>query len=133
MVSSPAAPKWLLIADDDPRIRAVWSAALTGAGYRVLTAENGLVALDLLRTVVPDLVLLDLRMPEISGPAFLRALQGSPVLQRIPVLIVSGFLQDDEPTGSAGLNIVGRLAKPVTLGELLEAVRAVLRSARNPL
>jgi two-component system chemotaxis response regulator CheY len=128
-----AAAQWILVADDDAGIREVWTVALTRAGYRVLTASNGREALDLMRAVVPDLIVLDLRMPEMSGPAFLKVLQGSPVLQRIPVLIVSGFLQDEEPLPVTGLNIVGRLGKPLRLAEFVGAVRAAFTPAsRQP-
>jgi CheY-like chemotaxis protein len=121
--------KWILVADDDAGVGAVWRDALTGAGYRVVTARSGREALDLMRTVVPDLIVLDLRMPEMSGPAFLKVLEGSPVLQQIPVLIVSGYLEDESPRASLGLNIVGRLPKPVPLAKLVRAVRAALAPA----
>jgi CheY-like chemotaxis protein len=121
-----AARRWILVADDDKGIREFWSETLGRAGYRVLTAENGREALDLLRAVVPDLILLDLRMPEMSGPAFLKALEGSAVLPQIPVLIISGFLDDEETRNIGGLNIVGRLAKPLRSADLLSAVHAAL-------
>jgi CheY-like chemotaxis protein len=126
---STGAPKWILVADDGDAIRELWTIALTGAGYRVLAARNGREALDLMRTVVPDLIILDLRMPEMDGPAFLKACEGSPVLERIPVLIVSGFLEVESLPESSGLNIVGRLPKPVRLADLLGAVRAALAPA----
>jgi len=121
--------KWILIADDDAGVRALLTDTLTRAGYRVVSASNGHEALDLMRAVVPDLIVLDLRMPEMSGPAFLKALKGSPVLTRIPVLIVSGFLEDESPRASFGLNVVGRLPKPLRLADLLGAVRAALAPA----
>jgi CheY-like chemotaxis protein len=133
MASAGAAPKWILVADDDAAIRELWTAVLTRAGYRVLTARTGREALDLTRAVVPHLVILDLRMPEMSGPAFLKVLEGSPVLERIPVLIVSGFLEEDAPRASLGLlNIVGRLPKPVRPTDLLAAVQAALATAARP-
>jgi CheY-like chemotaxis protein len=129
MGMSSGAPKWILVADDDDAIRELWTMALTRAGYRVLAARHGREALDLMRTVVPDLIILDLRMPEMDGPAFLRACEGSPVLERIPLLIVSGFFEDESLPESSGLNIVGRLPKPLRLADLLDAVRAALAPA----
>lgn len=120
------APKWILIADDDKGIRELWTDMLAGAGYRVLTASNGHDALDLMRAVVPNLILLDLRMPEMSGSALLKVIEGSPVLQQIPVLVISGFLDDDEFRDVSRFNIVGRLGKPLRNAELLAAVRAAL-------
>jgi chemosensory pili system protein ChpA (sensor histidine kinase/response regulator) len=124
-----AIPKWILVADDDEVVRDLWTLVLTRAGYRVLTARNGREALDLMRDVIPDLIILDLHMPEMDGPTFLKVLEGAPVLQRMPVLIVSGFLEDESPRASLGLNIVGRLSKPLRQADLLAAVQAALAPA----
>jgi CheY-like chemotaxis protein len=124
-------PKWILVADDDDAIREVWTEMLTLAGYRALTARNGLEALELMRAVVPDLIMLDLRMPEMDGPSFLKVLDGAPLLREIPVLIVSGFLDGRPPGASLGLNIVGSLPKPVRQADLLEAVRTALLNTES--
>jgi CheY-like chemotaxis protein len=120
-----SAPKWIVVAEDEEAVRELWCDVLSGAGHRVLGARNGFEALDLIRSVVPDLVLLDLRMPGLSGPDFMRYLGASPALRRIPVLIVSGYLADEEESGM-GLNVVGRLPKPVPIRELQNTVRLVL-------
>ena len=127
-----AAPKWILVADDDDGVRDLWTLVLTGAGYRVLATRNGREALELMRDVVPDLIILDLHMPEMDGPTFLKALEDAPVLRRMPVLIVSGFLEDESPRASLGLNIVGRLAKPPALTDFLAAVQAALAPGAAP-
>src|SRR5262245_19919736 len=133
MMATISAPKWILVADDDDSIREQWTLVLTRAGYRVLTARNGRDALDLMRAVVPDLLILDLHMPEMSGQAVLEAFGKSPVFERIPVLIVSGFLEDESPQESSRLNIVGRLPKPMRSADLVEAVRAgVAAGSRVP-
>jgi CheY-like chemotaxis protein len=118
--------RWVLVAADDRLVRELWVDALTGAGYRTLQAENGHDALELMRAVVPHLVLLDLRMPGLTGGEVLQYLLGSPVLRRIPVLIISGYLDDEQTGDSLGLNIVGRLSKPLTVPQLEEAVWAAL-------
>ena len=119
----------ILIADDDPVIRDVWTLALRRAGFRTASARDGGEALDRLRMLLPDLMILDLRMPELGGTALLELVRQRPVLARIPVLIISGFL-DEEPVSDHGLNIVGRLLKPQSLQAVLDAVRAGL--ARRP-
>jgi DNA-binding response OmpR family regulator len=120
-----SSPHWILIADDDDLVRGVLSDMLAQAGYRTIEARTGQGALDLMRVVVPDLIILDLRMPDLHGEQVMQHLGGSLVLRRLPVLIVSGFL-DDEPPNSLGLNIVGRLPKPVRLRDLLHSVRTAL-------
>jgi CheY-like chemotaxis protein len=118
-------PPWILIADDDPIVRDVWTTALRQAGFRTATARDGTEALEGLRTLLPDLMILDLRMPELGGTAVLELVRLRPALARIPVLIISGFL-DEEPVIDRGLHIVGRLPKPQTLQAVVDAVRAGL-------
>jgi DNA-binding response OmpR family regulator len=95
---------------------------------QILTAP-GREALDALRVIVPHLLLLDLHMPELSGEDVLVHLRATAALQSLPVLIISGFL-DEGPDAGRGLNIVGRLAKPQSLGALVAAVREGVQRAR---
>jgi CheY-like chemotaxis protein len=121
----PPTIRWILIVDDDPDVRELWAEVLTSGGYQVLTARDGRDALALMRAVVPDFIVLDLRMPGMAGPEFLQVLRRAPGLQRIPVLIVSSFLDDAEALGpGTDLRIVGRLAKPLPLADLLAVVPA---------
>lgn len=120
----PVPRKWVLVVDDDARIRAVWTEALTSAGYAVVGSEDGMSALELIRDLFPDLILLDLNMPRLSGWGFLDTVRDHPHWSRIPILIVSAYLDDpDRPITEAGLNIVGRLEKPVRLTRLIAKVR----------
>lgn len=123
--------KWVLVAEDDAAVRAVWWELLTAAGYRTLEARTGHDAIELMRVVVPDLVILDLRMPGLTGGEVMSYLHSSPVLQRIPVLVVSGFLDDEPSRQMLGLNIVGRLPKPVDAATLLATVHQALDSSRR--
>src|SRR5262249_59124396 len=109
---------WILIADDDDLVREPWTEELTRAGHRAIEARTGRDALEIMETVVPDLVILDLRMPDVSGTDVLHRLQHRPYLRRIPVLIISGFLDDERAGAELGLNIVARLPKPITLPRL---------------
>jgi CheY-like chemotaxis protein len=128
--SSPAGRPWILIADDDPVLRALWVAVLGGAGYRTVEATTGREAVELMRTIVPNLVILDLRMPELTGQEVLAYVRSLPVVQEIPVLVVSGH---PEEGGSPGLNVVDRLAKPLDATRFLQAVEQALAGARQPL
>jgi len=120
-----SAPKWILVADDDDLVRALWTETLDEAGYRTVEARTGREAIDLMRMIVPDLMILDLRMPDLTGGAVLESIQARPTLHRIPVLIVSGFLEDEPPV-DLKLNIVARLPKPISLARLREVVAAAL-------
>jgi CheY-like chemotaxis protein len=92
------------------------------SGFRPAAARDGVEALERLRMLLPDLMILDLRMPELGGTAMLELVRLRPALAHIPVLIISGFL-DEEPVLERGLNIVGRLPKPQSLQAVVDAVR----------
>jgi CheY-like chemotaxis protein len=129
MASSPPGRPWILVADDDPVLRALWVAVLSGAGYRTVEATTGREAVELMRTVVPNLVILDLRMPELTGQEVLAYVRSLPVVQEIPVLVVSGH---PEESGGIGLNVVDRLAKPLDAATFLRAVQQALAGVRRP-
>jgi len=132
--SSTTPRKWVLVVDDNARLRALWIEVLEEAGYRAIGSEDGLAAADLIRDLFPDLILLDLRMPRASGWDFLENLRASPKWHSIPVVIVSAHLEEGPDVASdAGLNIVGQLAKPVSVSDLLAKVEQIIGPARNRL
>ena len=122
--------KWVLVVDDDAGVRDFVADALKLHGFAVLACSNGMDALDLVRTVVPHLIILDLRMPRASGAVFLDYLRGESVtLRQVPVLVVSGHL-DEVPADGTGLNVVGWIEKPVRLDTLVTRVRNVIGTER---
>ena len=111
--------KWILVADDDPAVRALLVKVLEGAGYAVIAAEDGSAAGDLVQQLLPHLVILDLNMPRVSGVEFLAR------WQQIPVLVLSGYLADYRLDARYS-NVVGVLEKPFDPGVLLAKVREIL-------
>lgn len=104
----------VLVVDDDQAIREVIAEVLRDEGYEVVCAENGVQALDELRkNRRPDLVLLDLMMPVMSGWEVLEEIQGDDQLARIPVVVVSAM-------NAPGVR--EHLAKPIDLERLLDTV-----------
>jgi DNA-binding response OmpR family regulator len=128
MAPSPV-PRCVLVADDDPLVRGLWTDALRDAGYRVVEAADGLEAINAMRFLLPDLVVLDLRMPHLTGQDVLALARASAAVARIPVLIVSGEIPAQSRHPELGLKVVGRLEKPVGVGQLVEQVRAALRAS----
>lgn len=84
----------ILVVEDTDLLRRMYVDRLTQDGYRVLAAADGLEALNLMRTDTPDLVLLDLIMPMMSGLEVLERSQADPRLREIPVLVLSNLGQD---------------------------------------
>jgi len=106
----------ILVVDDEPDIREMISEMLLLDGYRVRTAPNGKIALGQARLSRPDLIVLDLMMPVMSGWQFLEAKEEDPDLAGIPVVVVTAAL-DARVEGAAML-----LRKPFDLDTLLHAV-----------
>ena len=139
MTSNAVAPvrslprKWVLVVDDNARLRTLWIEVLEEAGYAAVGSEDGMAAAELIRDLFPDLILLDLRMPRASGWDFLENLRANARWKDIPVVIVSAHLDEGPDLASdAGLNVVGQLAKPVSVGDLLAKVEQIIGIARRP-
>jgi two-component system OmpR family response regulator len=121
----------VLVVDDDAHIREVVCFALGKAGYVTVTADNGERALEQVRREHPDLVVLDILMPELDGTEVCRRLRSDPN-QRVPILFLSS--KDDEVDRIVGLELGGDdyLAKPFSPRELVARVKAILRRSSAP-
>ncbi|MEW5720203.1 MAG: response regulator [Chloroflexota bacterium] len=110
----------IVVADDDPFIRRLVAFTLTKFGYEVLEACDGAAALNLVRDVRPDLVVLDVLMPEMDGLEVTRALVQDPTTSNIPILILSANAQrsDIEAGLESGASAyVTKPFEPKVLGE----------------
>ncbi|HWL83680.1 MAG TPA: response regulator [Roseomonas sp.] len=115
----------ILVVDDEPLIAMALEAALEDAGHRVTTAANGRQALEKMAgTAPPDLVLLDMMMPVMNGPAMLAAMAADPRLRATPVIVVSSLTEAKIRTLTTGF--VATLQKPYTVHEVLGLVEQVL-------
>ena len=115
----------VLVVDDDPNIRKMIVAALRRDGYQFLEAPNGREALDLMRERRPDVVVLDLMMPVLSGWDVLRERQGDAVLSRIPVIVVSAN-RDPDVAVAVNAGICAFLPKPFDIGALSALVKSCM-------
>jgi len=120
----------VLVVEDEPIIRSFLEEGLTDAGFTVVTAHNGAVALDRVQEHQPDAVLLDLLMPVMDGLAFLRERQQQPRLAALPVIVLSAgglsALRD-----AVALRATAALAKPVDLDVLSAVLDHVMRDFRR--
>lgn len=122
-----ASPGNVLIVEDDPDVRDMLSTLLSMEGFNAVAAEDGLEALHLLRAVrhrapdVPCLVLLDLKMPRLSGHEFRRAQLGDPIVASVPVAVMSGAI--DLQQRAEALGAVATVPKPIDCDALLDVVR----------
>ncbi len=118
----------VLIADDEPNIREVISFALERAGYTIATARNGSEALQQFRRGAPDLIILDIGMPEMDGLEVCRQIRKS---SEVPILFLSA--RDEEIDRVLGLEIGGDdyVTKPFSARELIARVNVILKRARG--
>ncbi|MHA7815408.1 MAG: response regulator [Pseudohaliea sp.] len=116
----------LLLVEDDPDIRAVAGLALeTVGGFEVLLCASGAEALAAAEAFAPDLVLLDVMMPAMDGPATLAALRELPALADTPAAFLTAKVQPGEVARLKGLGARGVIAKPFDPMTLAEQVRAL--------
>lgn len=110
----------VLLVDDDLDIREIVGEVLTDAGYRVVAASNGAEAFDILGSCHPDLILLDLNMPVMSGQQFRKKQLGDAELARIPTVVMTAVARPWELADELASADV--LAKPLDLSSLLAVV-----------
>ena len=118
--------KKILVADDDPNMLLLISDILNRENYQVSQATTGAAALQQVRSVMPDLVLLDVMMPGIAGVEVCRRIKGDPALRGIKVILVTAKAQGkDIETGlSAGADQY--ITKPFRMAELSSALHKFL-------
>jgi PAS domain S-box-containing protein len=117
----------ILIVDDDENIRTLFADCLRTQGYDVKEANGGLHGLDMARKYLPDLVLLDVRLPDINGVEVCKRIKNDPVLADVFVALCSGEATDVEHKVD-GLQVADEyLVKPFGMQELLARVRTLLR------
>ena len=113
----------VLVVDDDPSIRRMIIAALRRSPYDFSEAPNGREALDLMRSERPDVVVLDLMMPILSGWDVLRERQDDPGLRGIPVILISAN-RDPEIANAVDKGVCAFLPKPFDIGALTALVKS---------
>jgi CheY-like chemotaxis protein len=120
----------ILIADDRSSSRELLRLVLERAGYEVLEAENGRSALDRARSTVPDLILLDLQMPEMDGYQVLANLRSETRFQSLPVLALTASAMHGDRERILAAGFTDYLAKPAGPEVLRETVARLLRPQR---
>jgi DNA-binding response OmpR family regulator len=118
--------KTLLVVDDDPALRESLEELLHQQGYRVLTAADGEEALRLVREKRPDLVVLDVVLPAMDGFRVATLVKSDPALQRIPIILYSGRLEESFAILAYETKAEYFLPKGGNGRPILEAIRQLL-------
>ncbi len=111
----------ILYAEDEPDIREIASLALEGIGqFEIITCESGIEVIDLAMSFQPQIILLDVMMPNMDGPATLKALKGHETLKDIPVVFLTAKILPDEIArfkASGAVDVINKPFDPMTLAE----------------
>ncbi len=115
----------VLIVDDSQIERSRLDKLLKGANYSTRTAENGRLALEAVQASKPDLILMDVNMPEMDGFAATRALRADPETKDIPVILVTSKDQKADKAWGKMLGAKGYVTKPYTDEDVLGVVKSI--------
>jgi putative two-component system response regulator len=116
----------VMVVDDDPEIRKLLQKLLTPAGYTVEEVDSGSSALERIRSDPPDLVLLDLQLPDLSGHNVLEEIRHDPATRLLPVVMLTGYATREEKIRATREGVSDFLAKPFSVEELLPRVRSLV-------
>ncbi len=117
----------VLVVDDDPQLLRLVRANLESVGYRVLVAMDARSALDLVDVEIPDMIILDIMMPEIDGYEVCRLIRE---FSETPIIMLTAKVEDVDKVKGLKLGADDYLTKPFSAQELLARVEAVLRRTR---
>lgn len=120
----------VLVVEDEPDIRDLVAFHLEREGFQVRTARSGAEGLTRVKTAAPDLIILDLMLPELDGLEVCRRLRRDPVTASIPVIMLTAKADEVDRVVGLELGADDYVAKPFSPKELVARVRAVLRRSR---
>jgi DNA-binding response OmpR family regulator len=120
----------VLVVEDEPDVAELLRYNLARAGYDVISAPNGADAVKIARDVVPDVILLDVMVPQLNGWEVCRRLKSDPATQAIPIIMVTGRVEEGDKVLGFELGADDYVTKPFSPRELIARVRAVARRGK---
>jgi DNA-binding response OmpR family regulator len=120
----------ILVADDDVDVRTLVVLKLESSGHQVVSVENGAQAVDTCREIRPDLVVLDLMMPGMTGLEACAAIRADPMVARTPIILLTARAQAADVDAGMAVGVDDYVTKPFSPRELAARVESLL--ARTP-
>jgi len=125
--------KRVLVIDDDPELLQLVRVLLARINVEAIMAESAATAAQLLRAgPLPDLLILDMMLPDVSGVEFLRQMRAKPIYDDMPVLILSALIDPERIRAALDAGADRYLTKPYIANNLLTVVQDILRTGRKP-
>jgi CheY-like chemotaxis protein len=121
-VTATRSGKVILIVEDSELIRHAFGILLEESGYRVLEAANGREALDAAEAELPDLILMDMGLPDMAGLSVTHKLQANPATRDARIVALTGRALDTDEAACRAAGCIGYLVKPVQAEELLKQI-----------
>ncbi len=118
--------KTIMVVDDNPDIITIVRTILEGKGYGVMSASSGMELLNELKTQKPDLIILDIMMPEMDGLEVLTRLKGVTETSTIPVILLTAKVQYEDVLGGYKLGADYYITKPFTSTQLVNGINLLL-------
>lgn len=115
----------VLTVDDSRTIREMVAFTLKSAGFNVMEAEDGVMALDVVQQRTPDVIITDLNMPNMDGLTLIRNLRGMPQFATTPILMLTTEAGDDKKTVGRSVGATGWIVKPFDPEKLLQIIHKV--------
>jgi CheY-like chemotaxis protein len=119
----------VLLAEDEPDVQLIARLSLKKAGFTVITAGNGLEALERVAETRPDVILLDWMMPEMDGFETCTRLKSDPATRAIPVIFLTAKVRENEVSKALALGAAGCIGKPFDAMTLGQQVRALVETS----
>jgi two-component system cell cycle response regulator DivK len=123
----PPVAKRILIVEDNPLNMKLLTDLCEAQGYETLQTGDGLEAVDLAREHLPDLILMDIQLPEVSGLEATRWLKSDPRTRAIPIVAVTAFAMSGDERRVLDSGCDGYIAKPISVLDFLQTVDSYLR------
>ena len=123
--------KTIMVVDDNPDIITIVKTILEGKGYGVLSASSGPELLNMLKTQKPDLIILDIMMPEMDGLEVLTRLKGMSDTTSIPIILLTAKVQYEDVLGGYKLGADYYITKPFTSTQLVNGINLLLGESKT--
>jgi chemosensory pili system protein ChpA (sensor histidine kinase/response regulator) len=127
VIGTRASTPLVMVVDDSLTVRKFTSRLLEREGYRVITAKDGLDAIEKLKDRLPDVMLVDIEMPRMDGFDLTRNVRGDPRTRGIPIIVISSRTAEKHRSQAAALGVNAFIGKPYQEADLLQHISACLR------
>ncbi|MDD2762905.1 MAG: response regulator transcription factor [Opitutaceae bacterium] len=120
-------PKKILVVDDEPDVADLVSYHLKAKGYQVETVNNPNVSIGIARSFLPDLVILDIMMPDLNGTQICRILRADPKLKNVPIIFLTAKAEESDRIVGFEIGCDDYICKPFNIKELILRIQSILR------